>query len=51
MNEYEIKYEAPPISEVIKIKVIEAETVEVALALFRTVHKIKGVIIAITLRW
>lgn len=34
MKEYKFKYEAPPISEVIKVKTIEAESITDALELF-----------------
>ena len=47
MNEYKIKYEAHPISEVTKEKIIAADTFEAALELFRDVYD--GEIISIEL--
>ena len=49
MNEYKIKYEALPISEVIREKVIEAPTLELACSAFREFYKIKGEILSIKL--
>lgn len=34
MREYEIKYEAPPISEITKVTVIEADRIDLALKVF-----------------
>ena len=35
MNDYKFKYEAPPISEIVKLVYIEADNIDMALHLFR----------------
>ena len=49
MNEYLIKYEAPPISEIVKTKKVKAESIDVALEILRCVYKVDGEIFSIKL--
>jgi len=38
MNEYKFKYEAPPISEIVKLVYIKADNIDSALVSFRIDH-------------
>jgi hypothetical protein len=49
MNDYEFKYEAAPISEIVKVLIVKAPSVDAALIFFREIHNINGEIFSITL--